>query len=59
MNKIVVLGNYTPSGHNSCNIYHPGGVAPTVMDNHGCVIAIMEIVKYEGNQDISVSERGQ
>lgn len=36
-NKINVIGNYMPSGHDASRIVHPGGVAPTVKENHGTV----------------------
>lgn len=39
--KIVVVGNYSPSGHNASRIVHPEGVAPTVMENHGTVTAVI------------------
>lgn len=25
MERIIVIGNYTPSGHSACNIYDTGG----------------------------------
>lgn len=40
--KIEVVGNYKPSGHNCGRIVEPSGVAPTVMENHGAVTAILE-----------------
>ena len=36
---IVVLGNYSPSGHNASRIVDNSGIAPTVMENHGTVTA--------------------
>lgn len=47
MERIIVIGNYTPSGHSACNIYDTGGVSPTVMENHGSIISIIEVRKYE------------
>ncbi len=38
-NKINVVGNYSPSGHDASRIVHPEGVAPTVKENHGTVTA--------------------
>ena len=37
MNKsgIIVLGNYSPSGHDASRIVDENGVAPTVKENHG------------------------
>ena len=37
-----IIGNYKPSGHACGNVYEIGGVSPTVMQNHGSVIAIAE-----------------
>lgn len=36
---VVVLGNYSPSGHNASRIVDNNGIAPTVMENHGTVTA--------------------
>ena len=38
--NIVVVGNYSPSGHNASRIVDTKGIAPTVMENHGTVTAI-------------------
>lgn len=35
-------GNYSPSGHNASRIVDQNGLAPTVMENHGTVTAIVE-----------------
>lgn len=42
MNKsgIVVLGNYSPSGHDASRIVDENGVTPTVKENHGTVTAV-------------------
>ena len=37
---VVVMGNYSPSGHNAARVVDPDGIAPTVMENHGTVTAI-------------------
>lgn len=39
---VVVLGNYSPSKHNASRIVDIEGLAPTVMENHGTVTAILE-----------------
>lgn len=39
---VVVKGNYSPSGHNASRIVDQNGLAPTVMENHGTVTAIVE-----------------
>lgn len=44
--KIIVLGNYKPSGHSCGKVHDVEGISSTVMENHGAVIAIMEI-EYE------------
>lgn len=40
--KINVVGNYKPSGHSSGRILNANGIAPTVMENHGSITAIVE-----------------
>lgn len=40
--KIIVLGNYKPSGHSCGKVHDVRGISSTVMENHGAVIAIME-----------------
>lgn len=37
--EIIVIGNYSPSGHDASRIVHPDGIAPTVKENHGTVTA--------------------
>lgn len=39
---IVKVGNYSPSGHNASSVVSPDGIAPTVMENHGTVTAVIE-----------------
>ena len=39
--KVMVVGNYSPSGHNASRVVARGGLAPTVMENHGTVTAVM------------------
>ena len=38
--RIIVLGNYSPSGHDASRIVDENGVAPTVKENHGTVTAV-------------------
>lgn len=38
-NKIKVIGNYMPSGHDSSRVVDSNGIAPTVKENHGTVTA--------------------
>ena len=33
--RIIVLGNYSPSGHDASRIVDENGVAPTVKENRG------------------------
>ena len=40
--KIITVGNYTPSEHSATRIDDPCGISPTVMLNHGSVITIAE-----------------
>lgn len=39
-NKIDVVGNYMPSGHDASRIVNENGLAPTVKENHGTVTAV-------------------
>ena len=39
---VVKVGNYSPSGHNASSIVDSKGIAPTVMENHGTVTAVVE-----------------
>lgn len=38
---IKVVGNYSPSGHESSRILDPDGLAPTIKENHGTVYAVL------------------
>lgn len=40
--NVMKIGNYSPSGHNASSIIDTNGIAPTVMENHGTVTAIVE-----------------
>lgn len=40
-NSIIVVGNYSPSGHEASRILDPNGIAPTVKENHGTVNAVL------------------
>lgn len=40
--KVIKVGNYSPSNHNASCIVDTDGVSPTVMENHGTVTAIVE-----------------
>lgn len=40
--RIIVLGNYKPSGHSCGKVHDIDGISSTVMENHGAVIAILE-----------------
>ena len=40
--KIMVIGNYSPSGHDAARIVDSDGVAPTVKENHGTVTGTMQ-----------------
>lgn len=45
--RIVVLGNYKPSGHSCGKVHDVYGISSTVMENHGAVIAILEEIYEE------------
>jgi DNA (cytosine-5)-methyltransferase 1 len=38
---VLKVGNYSPSGHNASSVVSPDGIAPTVMENHGTVTAVI------------------
>lgn len=41
-NRVVELGNYSPSKHNAARVVDKENIAPAVMENHGTVTAITE-----------------
>lgn len=57
--KIIKEGNYMPSGHNAGSIISKEGIAPTVMENHGTVTAIIEKepTYYFGTYDYQKSDK--
>lgn len=40
--KINVVGNYSPSGHEASRIIDPNGISPTIKENHGTINAIID-----------------
>ena len=54
MDKMIILGNYKPSGYMCGNIYDKRGIAPTFMENHGERICIT--VDDEGMSDEEIRE---
>lgn len=50
--EIMKVGNYSPSGHNASTVVNPNGVAPTVMENHGTVTAVV-VDETETNKNAS------
>lgn len=40
--KIITVGNYSPSNHNASRIVDANGISPTVMENHGTVTGVLE-----------------
>ena len=51
---VVVVGNYSPSGHNASRVVDPNGLAPTVMENHGTVTAT--VVKKGKTNEIEINK---
>lgn len=45
-NRIITLGNYNESEHNSSRIVDTDGIAPTVMECHGTVTGVLETQTY-------------
>lgn len=59
---VVVLGNYSPSGHNASRVVDSEGIAPTVMENHETVTATVVAAAQRGRgnppkQQLEVSDR--
>lgn len=50
---VCVRGNYSPSKHNASRIVDTKGLAPTVMENHGTITAIVE----EEHEPIIIDDR--
>ena len=46
---VVVVGNYSLSNHNASRIVDSEGLAPTVMENHGTVTAVVEVPQVINN----------
>ena len=46
--KPQIVGNYKPSGYDSGNVFRTEGISPTVRENHGSVVSIVEPVKVVG-----------
>ena len=55
--KIIILGNYKPSGHSCGKAHDVNGISSTVMENHGAVIAILEKTYEERFCDDTKSRR--
>ena len=51
-NKIKVIGNYMPSGHESSRIVDENGLAPTVKENHGTVTAVLQRFEFPPKQEL-------
>ena len=49
-NKTKIVGNYSPSGHETSRVIDPDYAAPTFKENHGTVNAIIE--KNSGNKSL-------
>ena len=53
-NKIQVVGNYMPSGHDASRIVDENGIAPTVKENHGTVTAVMQRFEFPEKQELKL-----
>ena len=53
-NKIQVLGNYMPSGHDASRIVDEDGIAPTVKENHGTVTAVLQRFEFPAKQELKL-----
>lgn len=53
-NKIQVVGNYMPSGHDASRIVDENGLAPTVKENHGTVTAVLQRFEFPPKQELKL-----
>ena len=53
-NKIDVVGNYMPSGHDASRIVNENGLAPTVKENHGTVTAVAINFEFPQKQELKL-----
>lgn len=53
-NKIQVVGNYMPSGHDASRIVDEDGLAPTVKENHGTVTAVLQKFEFPRKQELKL-----
>ena len=53
-NKIQVVGNYMPSGHDASRIVDENGLAPTVKENHGTVTAVLQRFEFPQKQELKL-----
>lgn len=53
-NKIDVVGNYMPSGHDASRIVNENGLAPTVKENHGTVTAVAINFEFPPKQELKL-----
>ena len=53
-NKIDVVGNYMPSGHDASRIVDENGLAPTVKENHGTVTAVLQRFEFPPKQELKL-----
>lgn len=56
---VVILGNYSPSGHNASRVVDTDGLAPTVMENHGTVTAVAVKSLWTETQAKMITKEGQ
>jgi len=53
-NKIQVVGNYMPSGHDASRIVDENGLAPTVKENHGTVTSVLERFEFPPKKELKL-----
>lgn len=53
-NKIDIVGNYMPSGHEAGRIVNENGLAPTVKENHGTVTAVAINFEFPPKQSLKL-----
>lgn len=53
-NKINVVGNYMPSGHDASRIVDEYGLAPTVKENHGTITAVAINFQFPPRQELTL-----
>ena len=53
-NKIRVVGNYMPSGHEAGRIVDEEGISPTIKENHGTITSVLQRYEFPKRQELKL-----